>query len=184
MVVVCISREYKESPRCRLEFESICKSRKEVVPILLDPTYYPDGWLRNTLVSRSHHNFTMVNLVGEEGQKLESGEEDQYERVMGFLVSEVVSRGKLPYPQTYAPQFSLHHLATITQVGQWLDENGLGMYKEKFLLSNIDGGSLAGLALLLRHDATGGMGLLEKELGIRNVGHRLKFLSILRNLEL
>lgn len=67
-------------------------------------------------------------------------------------------------------------------------------------MCNIDGGALAGLATLLRHgkyllmyyvsatnysqDPSGGMGLLERELGIHSVGHRLKFLSLLRNLDL
>jgi hypothetical protein len=209
VVLVCLCMEYKESPRCRLEFEHINKLRKEFIPILLAPLF-PGGWLKAQLGTRTPYDLTEVNFVvggkkksakdtaskhaeGKEELKNE-GMDESFDHTIGFLISEISTKGKLPLPQS-CTLLSFHppwpHLAatnciwgTSSQIGQWLEDSGLGMYKQKFFVCNIDGGALAGLATLLRHDPAGGMGLLERELGIHSVGHRLKFLSLLRNLDL
>jgi len=220
VVITCLCVEYRESPRCRLEFEYINNLKKEFIPILLEPLF-PGGWLKAQLGVRTPYDLTDVNFVASKSSdfagkgsnaKKKSGKEpvnkpveckelksesmdDSFDHTIGFLISEISTRGKLPLPQTCTPLMSSlrppPQLAatncgwgTSSQISQWLEESGLGTYKERFVLCNIDGGALAGLATLLRHDPSGGMGLLERELGIHSVGHRLKFLSLLRNLDL
>ena len=43
--VLVISKNYKDSPNTRLEAEYAFQQRKELVPVMVQPTYRPDGWL-------------------------------------------------------------------------------------------------------------------------------------------
>lgn len=114
VIVICLCRGYKESPRCRLEFEYIHKLRKEFIPILLDPYYYPGGWLSSMLCSRTPYDLTDVNFVipGEkrthmnDAGSVKEEVDDSFEHTIGFLVSEISTRGKIPLPQAYTPLLS------------------------------------------------------------------------------
>ncbi|XP_032238030.2 uncharacterized protein LOC5512767 isoform X2 [Nematostella vectensis] len=44
-VLMCVSRAYKESPNCRSEAEYSFQLRKDIIPLMMEPQYKPDGWL-------------------------------------------------------------------------------------------------------------------------------------------
>uniref|UniRef100_W5N735 TIR domain-containing protein n=1 Tax=Lepisosteus oculatus TaxID=7918 RepID=W5N735_LEPOC len=44
-VLICISSKYKESPSCRTEAEYTFQLRKQIVPLMMEKNYRPDGWL-------------------------------------------------------------------------------------------------------------------------------------------
>ena len=45
VVLVCVSERYKESPNCRSEAEYAYQLRKDIIPMMMERDYKPDGWL-------------------------------------------------------------------------------------------------------------------------------------------
>ena len=45
VVLVCLSHQYKESPNCRSEAEYAYQLRKDIIPLMMQQNYKPDGWL-------------------------------------------------------------------------------------------------------------------------------------------
>ena len=45
VVLVCVSQKYKESPNCRSEAEYAYQLRKDIIPLMMQRDYQPDGWL-------------------------------------------------------------------------------------------------------------------------------------------
>ena len=45
VVLVCVSHQYKESPNCRSEAEYAYQLRKNIIPLMMQQNYKPDGWL-------------------------------------------------------------------------------------------------------------------------------------------
>ena len=45
VVLVCVSERYKESPNCRSEAEYTYKLGKDIIPLMMQRNYKPDGWL-------------------------------------------------------------------------------------------------------------------------------------------
>ena len=45
VVLVCVSQRYKESPNCRSEAEYAYQLRKDIIPLMVQRNYQPDGWL-------------------------------------------------------------------------------------------------------------------------------------------
>ena len=45
VVLICLSERYKESPNCRSEAEYTYKLGKDIIPLMMQRNYKPDGWL-------------------------------------------------------------------------------------------------------------------------------------------
>ena len=45
VVLVCVSQRYKESPNCRSEGEYAYRRQKDIIPLMMQRNYTPDGWL-------------------------------------------------------------------------------------------------------------------------------------------
>ncbi|KAK3746536.1 hypothetical protein QZH41_007374 [Actinostola sp. cb2023] len=45
VVLVCVSQKYKESSNCRSEAEYAFQLKKDIVPLMMEGNYRPDGWL-------------------------------------------------------------------------------------------------------------------------------------------
>jgi len=58
VVLMCLSRKYKESPNCRLEGEYAFKRRKTIIPLLMQPQYDADGWLGAVVGTKIYYKFT------------------------------------------------------------------------------------------------------------------------------
>uniref|UniRef100_K1PV25 Uncharacterized protein n=1 Tax=Magallana gigas TaxID=29159 RepID=K1PV25_MAGGI len=80
VVLIGMSKKYKESPNCRSEAEYAYKLRKSVVPLRLEPRYVPDGWLGIIVGTRLYFDFTSPR---------------DYDHVMTNLLRELGSRGRL-----------------------------------------------------------------------------------------
>ncbi|XP_078483665.1 uncharacterized protein LOC100182841 [Ciona intestinalis] len=62
VVVVAMSEKYKNSNPCRTEAEYAYKLQKPIVPLLLDESYKPDGWLGALVGMQIYFNFSDANL--------------------------------------------------------------------------------------------------------------------------
>ncbi|XP_018619019.1 uncharacterized protein LOC108941064 isoform X1 [Scleropages formosus] len=45
VVLIGVSAKYKDSPNCRTEAEYTFELRKEIIPLMMEQNYKPDGWL-------------------------------------------------------------------------------------------------------------------------------------------
>jgi len=64
VVLVCMSRRYKESPNCRLEGEYTSNLRKDWIPLMVETDYKPDGWLGIMLGAKLWYDFRTPESFG------------------------------------------------------------------------------------------------------------------------
>ena len=57
VVLVCVSERYKESPNCRAEAKYAFQLRKEIIPLMMQRNYMPDGWLGIIVGEKFRHDF-------------------------------------------------------------------------------------------------------------------------------
>ncbi|XP_046563254.1 uncharacterized protein LOC124272159 [Haliotis rubra] len=58
VVLIAMSRRYKDSPNCRAEAEYAFSKRKSIVPLVMELGYRPDGWLGMILGSKLFFDFS------------------------------------------------------------------------------------------------------------------------------
>lgn len=56
VVLVCVSKRYKESQACRTEAEYAFQRKKRIIPIMMEQGYKPTGWLGALLGTRLYIN--------------------------------------------------------------------------------------------------------------------------------
>ena len=77
VVLICISQRYKDSKNCKYEAEYAYQQGKQIIPLMMQRNYSPDGWLGMILGANYWHNFytreafsrSMEDLVRQLGQK-------------------------------------------------------------------------------------------------------------------
>ncbi|XP_015780019.1 PREDICTED: uncharacterized protein LOC107357901 [Acropora digitifera] len=57
LVLIAMSRGYQSSPNCRSEAEYAYTRRKQIIPLMMEENYKPDGWLGIILGSKLYMNF-------------------------------------------------------------------------------------------------------------------------------
>ena len=57
VVLVCVSERYEESPNCRAEAKYAFQLRKEIIPLMMQRNYMPDGWLGIIVGEKFRHDF-------------------------------------------------------------------------------------------------------------------------------
>ena len=57
VVVICISRAYKESANCRMEANYALQREVKMVPCMMEEGYRPDGWLGMILGTKLWYGF-------------------------------------------------------------------------------------------------------------------------------
>ncbi|KXJ21747.1 uncharacterized protein LOC110253730 [Exaiptasia diaphana] len=90
VVLVCVSQKYKESSNCRSEAEYAFQLKKDIVPLMMENNYRPDGWLGMIMGSKLWIDFaqgqrkmdtSVRDLVKELGARGKAGSEDLVEAV-------------------------------------------------------------------------------------------------------
>ena len=62
-ILICVTERYKASANCRLEGTYVHEQRKAWVPLMLEASYRPTGWLGIMLGSRLYYEFTETALA-------------------------------------------------------------------------------------------------------------------------
>jgi len=180
IVLVCMTRKYKESPNCRSEAEYTNTLRKEFIPLMLESQYKPDGWLGILLGSKLYYEFDSKN----------------FESMMKTLVKVLGNRGKLNssgnlkddvFPVDAAPSVvskgDTIKKWTVKDVGQWLESEDLSNYKQRFAEEKISGRALLKLASFVSKESLPSVLAVLKDLfGVVPCGDLLNFVSALESL--
>ena len=61
-VLICMTENYKESNNCRMEAEYTIQKKKPFVPLILQKSYRPDGWLGFILGSKIYIDYTKYSF--------------------------------------------------------------------------------------------------------------------------
>lgn len=79
IVLVCVSQKYKESPNCRMEAEYALERKVDMIPLIVESQYKPDGWLGLLCGKKLYFSFK---------------EKGQFDSSFACLVKEIGDRGK------------------------------------------------------------------------------------------
>ncbi|XP_078577148.1 uncharacterized protein LOC144862496 [Branchiostoma floridae x Branchiostoma japonicum] len=189
VVLMAMSHMYKESPNCRTEAEYTFQLRKDIVPLMMESHYKPDGWLGMILGAKLYIDFSgkqafdsaMAKLIKELGVR---GREDtQTDVVVAREAAEVGAGAPVP-----AAMMSSHPLdreaefLTWTQedVAKWLEKNDLGSFKSEF--SEYDGKLLRRLQGVRSEAPEFFYTMLTTKMGLKTMPDVLKFTEALDNL--
>ena len=182
VVLICVSERYKESPNCRSEAEYTYKLGKDIIPLMMQRNYKPDGWLGMLLGTKFWIDFHSKHLI---------------EKGVTKLIKQLGGRGKdvdatdgPSEPVVQAVQADIvatspSSLAVSTwtneEVKQWFKEIGLEKVCKKYI-SEMNGQSLTGLQQLREECPEYFYRCLERDLNLKNILDVLKFTKELRKL--
>ena len=124
VVLVCVSHQYKESPNCRSEAEYAYQLRKDIIPLMMQQNYKPDGWLGMIVGTKLwidlRNSFNVEAAIGKLKKELgDRGRENQG----SYLTVEhekPVEKG-----QELTPELSGVADWTANEVKDWLKDIGL-----------------------------------------------------------
>ncbi|CAG9461007.1 unnamed protein product [Pedinophyceae sp. YPF-701] len=175
VVLVCVSKRYKESQACRTEAEYAFQQKKRIIPLLMDPSYRPSGWLGALLGTKLYFNF------GGKGKEVQ-------QRAVGLIkeIGDVAREKDVEVFQSAraANKYNVDRAEqwTDAEVSEWLTRNELGQYEEAFRGAHMNGKAVAGLQRVGQRDVRLLMEMLQSDFGVQSVGHRLRFLEELDTL--
>ena len=174
VVLICLSERYKESPNCRAEAKYAFKKRKDIIPLMMQRNYRPDGWLGFILGEKFWHDFQSKHVL---------------EQSVTKLIRELGARGKeldltdgpsepavraVQADLLAAPSFPGVSTWTSEEVKQWFKESGLEkVCKED--ISEMNGQSLTGLQQLCEESPEYFYRCLERDLNLKNILDVLEF---------
>ena len=132
VVLVCVSERYKESPNCRSEAEYTYKLGKDIIPLMMQRNYKPDGWLGMLVGTKFRIDFhskhvmehgvtKLIKELGGRGKDVDVTD-GPYEPVVQAVQADIVAT---------SPSSPGESTWTNEEVKQWFKEIGLEkVYKE------------------------------------------------------
>ncbi|CAH1239416.1 Hypp5822 [Branchiostoma lanceolatum] len=169
VVLICMSRKYKESANCRREAFYTADTKKVIIPLMMESGYKADGWLGLLVASLLYFNF--------------SGKES-FESVMARLMKEIGDRGKeavtdveVDAAASQLEGLKLHNW-TKEDVKSWIQENQL-----EGDLDNLEPEDLLFLQKIEKKAPIEFYNSIRDELGLTSISMKRKFCDALEKLK-
>jgi len=185
VVLVGVSRRYKESPNCRLEGEYTSNLKKDFIPLMMENDYRPDGWLGIMLGSKLWYDFRsdasfdsamdqVIKVLGNRGKQGAAGTQPQLttpvpaagpSTTSAAPAAAAAAPAPVPVPApapAAAPAFVLSGvlLWKFEDVKKWLEKIGVPEYAPAFEAGKIEGEALVELSNIKSHKVV--LGLLRE----------------------
>ena len=182
VVLICLSERYKESPNCRSEAEYTYKLGKDIIPLMMQRNYKPDGWLGMLLGTKFWIDFQSKHIVKTGVTKLikELGGRGKDVDVTDGPSEPVVQAVQADIVATSPSSLGVSTW-TNEEVKQWFKEIGLEKVCNEDV-SEMNGQSLTGLQQLREECPEYFYKCLERDLNLKNILDVLKFTKELRKL--
>ena len=182
VVLICLSERYKESPNCRSEAEYTYKLGKDIIPLMMQRNYKPDGWLGMLVGTKFWIDFHSKHVVKPGVTKLikELGGRGKDVDVTDGPSEPVVQAVQADIVATFRSSLGVSTW-TNEEVKQWFKEIGLEKVCKKYI-SEMNGQSLTGLQQLREECPEYFYRCLERDLNLKNILDILKFTKELRKL--
>ena len=124
VVLVCVSHQYKESPNCRSEAEYAYQLRKDIIPLMMQQNYKPDGWLGMIVGTKLwidlRNSFNVEAAIGKLKKELGDRGRENQGNYLTVEHEKPVEKG-----QELTPELSGVAAWTANEVKDWLKEIGL-----------------------------------------------------------
>jgi len=149
VVLIGMTKKYKESPNCRSEAEYTNKLRKHFIPLILEPNYTPDGWLGLMLGEKlyypiSEENFedmmqSLIKVLGNKGKPKSS----ESEKLVGSSTS--LTTDHLALKKTFSTVVVENPIPkwSVDDVVLWLRKENLSQFENIFIKQQISGNALS-----------------------------------------
>ncbi|XP_060072155.1 uncharacterized protein LOC132552028 [Ylistrum balloti] len=183
IVLMCYSEKYKESKNCRTEAQYAYQVNKDIIPVLMQTRYKPDGWLGILVGSKLFYEFTtkypFENKIRELIRELENRfrvmmKKDSAPKVLS-IVSTQIEQTKKEDMENKTAMVSW----TTDDLSEWLSRNKL----EAFVgLKSLSGAQLAFLYKLFRRAPEFFYRCLEEKLGLQSLEDLMRFTDALEKL--
>ena len=168
-IILCISEEYQRSNYCRAEAQYAFKRQLNIVPIVLQKSYKPDGWLLFLIAGLLYVDFTKY----------------AFEQAMQMLLSEFQTSRRMSDPPVETSSISPSNERprqvrqwTVNDVQQWLVERKL--FQMAQLLTDVDGLGLIYLSRLMSNSVSQDYLLLFQQDSIQRTGRALSLIELAR----
>ena len=184
VVLICVSQKYKQSPNCRSEAEYAYQLRKDIIPLMMQRDYTPDGWLGIILGTRLWIDFRNDYKLSTSAEKLlkELGGRGLENQTKGGRVNEHEENcGRLVQADTSEVVRIVDW--TASEVENWLKDIGLNEIC-KAVLPKMDGQTLINLHALRSECPDYFYKCLETNLNLRDMFDLFKFREELSKLML
>ena len=184
VVLICVSQKYKQSPNCRSEAEYAYQLRKDIIPLMMQRDYTPDGWLGIILGTRLWIDFRNDYKLSTSAEKLlkELGGRGLENQAKGGRVNEHEENcGRLVQADTSEVVRIVDW--TASEVENWLKDIGLNEIC-KAVLPKMDGQALINLHALRSECPDYFYKCLETNLNLRDMFDLFKFREELSKLML
>ena len=169
VVLVCVSRRYKESQNCRSEATYAYDLKKDIIPLMMECNYKGDGWLGLIVTGKMRFKFWSKDVLEESVTKLirELGERGKHVDVTDGPPKPVVQADQADIVAT-SPSSPGVFTWTNERVKQWFKEIGLEkVCKED--ISGMNGQSLTDLQQLRKECPEYFYRCLERDLNLTNM---------------
>ena len=124
VVLVCVSHQYKESPNCRSEAEYAYQLRKDIIPLMMQQNYKPDGWLGMIVGTKLwidlRNSFNVEAAIGKLKKELGDRGRENQGNYLTVEHEKPVEKG-----QELTPELSGVADWTANEVKDWLKDIGL-----------------------------------------------------------
>ena len=124
VVLVCVSHQYKESPNCRSEAEYAYQLRKDIIPLMMQQNYKPDGWLGMIVGTKLwidlRNSFNVEAAIGKLKKELGDRGRENQGNYLTVEHEKPVEKG-----QELTPEMSGVADWTANEVKDWLKDIGL-----------------------------------------------------------
>ena len=169
VILICLSERYKESPNCRSEAEYTYKLGKDIIPLMMQRNYKPDGWLGMLLGTKFWIDFhskhvvktgvtKLIKELGGRGKDVDVTDGPSEPVVQAVQADIVATSPSSPGVSTW----------TNEEVKQWFKEIGLEkVCKED--ISGMNGQSLTDLQKLREECPEYFYRCLERDLNLTNM---------------
>ena len=184
VVLICVSQKYKQSPNCRSEAEYAYQLRKDIIPLMMQRDYTPDGWLGIILGTRLWIDFRNDYKLSTSAEKLlkELGGRGLENQAKGGRVNEHEENcGRLVQEDTSEVIRIVDW--TASEVENWMKDIGLNEIC-KAVLPKMDGQTLINLHALRSECPDYFYKCLETNLNLRDMFDLFKFREELSKLML
>ena len=169
VVLICLSERYKESPNCRSEAEYTYKLGKDIIPLMMQRNYKPDGWLGMLVGTKFWIDFHSKHVIEQGVTKLikELGGRGKDVDVTDGPSEPVVQAVQADIVATLPSSLGVSTW-TNEEVKQWFKEIGLEkVCKED--ISRMNGQSLTDLQKLREECPEYFYRCLERDLNLTNM---------------
>ena len=182
VVLVCVSRRYKESQNCRSEATYAYDLKKDIIPLMMERNYKGDGWLGIIVTGKMWFDFQskhvleqsvtkVIKELGGRGKDVDVTDGPSKPVVQAVQADIVATSSSSPGVSTW----------TNEEVKQWFKETGLEKVCKQDI-SEMNGQSLTGLQQLREECPEYFYRCLERDLNLKNILDILKFTKELRKL--